>query len=39
MFEGNPAKSDLKDLGRQAGRLKREAKKILALLDEIEAKL
>ena len=34
-----PAKSDMKDLGRQAGRLKREAKKILALLDDIEAKL
>ena len=34
-----PAKSDMKDLGRQAGRLKREAKKILALLDEIEGKL
>jgi hypothetical protein len=34
-----PAKSDLKDLSRQAGRLKREAKKILALLDEIEARV
>jgi len=34
-----PAKSDLKDLSRQAGRLKREAKKILALLDDIEARL
>jgi hypothetical protein len=34
-----PAKSDMKELGRQAGRLKREAKKILALLDEIEAKV
>jgi hypothetical protein len=34
-----PAKTDLKDLSRQAGRLKREAKKILALLDDIEAKL
>jgi hypothetical protein len=34
-----PAKSDMKDLGRQAGRLKREAKKILALLDDIEAKI
>lgn len=34
-----PAKSDLKELGRQAGKLKREAKKILALIDEIEAKV
>ncbi len=34
-----PAKSDLKEIGRQAGRLKREAKKILALLDDIEEKL
>lgn len=34
-----PAKSDMKDLGRQAGKLKREAKKILALIDEIEAKV
>lgn len=34
-----PAKSDMKELGRQAGKLKREAKKILALLDEIEAKV
>ena len=34
-----PAKTDLKDLGKQAGRLKREAKKILALLDEIESKI
>lgn len=34
-----PAKSDMKELGRQAGKLKREAKKILALIDEIEAKV
>ena len=34
-----PSKSDMKELGRQAGRLKREAKKILALLDEIEGKV
>ena len=34
-----PAKTDLKEIGRQAGKLKREAKKILALIDEIEAKV
>lgn len=34
-----PSKADMKDLGRQAGRLRREAKKILAELDELEAKL
>lgn len=34
-----PAKSDMKELGRQAGKLRREAKKILALIDEIEAKV
>lgn len=34
-----PSKSDLKELGRQAGRLRREAKKILAELDELDAKL
>ena len=34
-----PSKADLKELGRQAGRLRREAKKILAGLDELEAKL
>ena len=34
-----PSSSDLKELSRQAGRLKREAKKILALLDDVEAKL
>ena len=34
-----PAASDLKDLSRQAGRLRREAKKILALLDDVDAKL
>jgi hypothetical protein len=33
-----PAKSDLKELGRQAGRLRREAKKILAQLEDLEAK-
>lgn len=34
-----PSKSDLKELARQAGRLKRESKKVLALLDDIEARL
>jgi hypothetical protein len=38
-FSQLPAKTDLKDLSRQAGKLKREAKKILALIDDIEAKL
>lgn len=33
------AADDVKDLSRQAGKLKREAKKILALLDDIEARL
>jgi hypothetical protein len=31
-----PAASDLKELSRQAGRLKREAKRILSLLDELD---
>ena len=34
-----PSKGDLKELGRQAGRLRREPKKILAELDELDAKL
>jgi hypothetical protein len=34
-----PAASDIKELSRQAGRLKREAKRVLALLDELEEKL
>ena len=34
-----PSKGDLKELGRQAGRLRRAAKKILAELDELDAKL
>jgi hypothetical protein len=33
-----PAKSDIKELSRQAGRLKREAKKILALIEALETK-
>ncbi|MCC7070904.1 MAG: hypothetical protein IT383_06255 [Deltaproteobacteria bacterium] len=32
-----PSKADIKELGRQAGRLRREAKKILAELDELDA--
>jgi hypothetical protein len=38
-FSQLPAASDLKDLSRQAGRLKREAKRILSLLDDLEEKL
>lgn len=38
-FSQLPSKNDLKDLSRQAGKLKRESRKILALLDDIEAKL
>lgn len=34
-----PARDDLKELTRQAGRLRREAKKILAALDDLEEKL
>ena len=33
------AASDLKEVSRQAGKVKRELKKILAQLDDIEAKL
>jgi hypothetical protein len=33
------AASDIKELSRQAGRLKRNAKKILATIDDIEAAL
>jgi hypothetical protein len=33
------AASDVKELSREAGRVKRELKKALALLDDIEAKL
>ena len=32
-----PSKDDIKDLTRKAGRLRREAKKILAVLDQIDA--
>ena len=38
-FSQLPAASDLKELSRQAGRLKREAKKVLAQLDELEENL
>lgn len=34
-----PSRDDVKDLARQAGRLRREAKKVLAALDDLEAKL
>lgn len=34
-----PSRDDLKDLSKQAGRLRREAKKILAALDDLEAKI
>lgn len=34
-----PSKDDMRDLSRQAGRLRRQTKKILAALDDIEAKL
>lgn len=34
-----PSKNDMKELGRQAGRLRREARKILAELDELDAAL
>jgi hypothetical protein len=34
-----PAASDLKELSRQAGRLKREGKRVLSLLDDLEQKL
>lgn len=34
-----PSRDDLKDVARQVGRLRREAKKILASLDELEEKL
>lgn len=34
-----PARDDLKELSRQAGRLRRQAKKILASLDDLEEKL
>lgn len=34
-----PSKDDLRDLTRQAGRLRRQTKKIMAALDDLEAKL
>ncbi len=34
-----PSKDDLRDLTRQAGRLRRQTKKILAALDDLEEKL
>lgn len=33
-----PSKDDVKDLSRRVGRLRREAKKILAALEELETK-
>ncbi len=34
-----PSKDDVRELSRQAGRLRRQMKKIMAALDDIEAKL
>lgn len=34
-----PSRDDVKDLMRQAGKLRREAKKILAALDDLEERL
>jgi len=34
-----PSKEDVKELSRKVGRLKREGKKILALIDDIEERL
>lgn len=34
-----PSKEDVRELSRQAGRLRRQTKKILAALDDLEAKL
>jgi hypothetical protein len=34
-----PSRDDLQEISRQAGRLRRETKKILAVLDDIDAKL
>ncbi|MFZ9889375.1 MAG: hypothetical protein ACO3JL_17920 [Myxococcota bacterium] len=34
-----PSKEDLRDLSKQAGRLRRQAKKIMAALDDLELKL
>ncbi|MCP4501257.1 MAG: hypothetical protein GY822_14955 [Deltaproteobacteria bacterium] len=34
-----PSKTDVKELSRKVGRLKREGKKVLALIDDIEERL
>lgn len=34
-----PSKEDVRELSRQAGRLRRQTKKIMAALDDLEAKL
>lgn len=34
-----PSKEDIRELSRQAGRLRRQTKKIMAALDDLEAKL
>jgi seryl-tRNA synthetase len=34
-----PSKDDVRELSRQAGRLRRQMKKIMAALDDLEAKL
>lgn len=38
-FSNLPSSDDVADLGRQAGRLRREAKKILARVDDLHDKL